>query len=262
MVKVAVSGAAGKMGKTLCQAILAEKDLELVSAADPSAENKTIGNITGENCDIVIYKDVDRALEAGRPDVLVDFTHPDAVMNNIKSALGKNTHIVVGTTGIGDDKINTIKELLNNSTANVFIAPNFAIGAVLMMYLAQIASRYLHNYEIIELHHDQKADAPSGTSIATAAKLQGEGSTGCLEESLKGARGAEKAQTRIHSIRLPGLVAHQEVIFGAQGQTLTIRHDSIDRTCFMPGIIMAIKRVSSLDRLTIGLEKLLGLDIV
>lgn len=259
MIRVAVSGAAGKMGIAVCQAVAQDNDLTLIGAADPGADGKDLGSITAITSGVTVQSDLASMLSSTKPNVLIDFTNPSVVMKNIETSLKNNVHIVVGTTGIGQTEVGQIKQLLQKSKANVFIAPNFAIGAILMMHAAKIASKYMPNYEIIELHHDQKLDSPSGTSISTAEKLEGVGSASGLEESIAGARGAKAGKTRIHSIRLPGLVAHQEVIFGAQGQTLTIRHDSIDRTSFMPGVVLAAKRVADLDRLTIGLEKILDL---
>lgn len=261
MIRVAVSGAAGKMGMSVCQAVDQDSEVELVGAADPMVAGKNLASIAAITKNLTVQKNLPEMLSLAKPDVLVDFTNPSAVMNNIRLALERDVHLVVGTTGIGNDELSEIGQYLKNSKANIFIAPNFAIGAILMMHAAKIASKYMPHYEIIELHHDQKVDAPSGTAISTAEKLGGVGSASEFEESIAGARGASAGKTRIHSVRLPGLVAHQEIIFGSQGQTLTIRHDSIDRTSFMPGVLLAAKRVSKAERLTVGLEKLLDLGL-
>jgi 4-hydroxy-tetrahydrodipicolinate reductase len=214
VIRVAVAGAAGKMGETVCRAVDAADDLELVARADPA-----------------LGASVSDAL-ASRPDVLVDFTTPSTAVVNAREAVAAGVHVVIGTTGFDLD------ELRGLSGANIFIAPNFAIGAVLMMQFAAEAARHLPKAEIIELHNDKKVDAPSGTAARTAELMGG--------------------VVPIHSVRLPGLVAHQEVILGGVGQTLTIRHDSLDRQSFMPGVLLAVRRVASLDEpLVVGLEHLL-----
>jgi 4-hydroxy-tetrahydrodipicolinate reductase len=214
VIKVAVAGAAGRMGETVCRAVEDADDMELVARADP-ALGTTLSQALAE-----------------RPEVLVDFTVPDTVVSNAREALAAGVHVVIGTTSF------EIEELRGLSGANVFVAPNFAIGAVLMTQFAVEASKHMAKAEIIELHHDRKLDAPSGTAARTAALMEGD--------------------VPIHSVRLPGLVAHQEVILGDVGQTLTIRHDSIDRESFMPGVLLAIRRVSELtESPVIGLEHLL-----
>jgi 4-hydroxy-tetrahydrodipicolinate reductase len=221
MIRVAVSGAAGRMGQTVCEAVEGADDMELVARVDPS-----------------LRVELTAALGAQHPDVLVDFSIPDTAVTNIKSAVAAGVHVVVGTTGFD------LEQLRGLSGANVMIAPNFAIGAVLMMEFAARAARYMRSAEIIELHHDRKLDKPSGTAKRTAELMR--------------AAAPEKGLPPIHSIRLPGLVAHEEVILGDVGQTLTIRHDSIDRESFMPGVLLAVRKVASLpEQLTIGLEHLL-----
>jgi 4-hydroxy-tetrahydrodipicolinate reductase len=214
LIRVAVAGAAGRMGSTVCEAVTDAPDMELVGRADP-----TLGTSVSEALD-------------ERPEVLVDFTLPSTAVANAREAVGAGVHVVIGTTGFDPG------ELAGATGANVFIAPNFAIGAVLMMQFAAQAAKHMARAEIIELHHDGKLDKPSGTAARTAELMGGEVS--------------------IHSVRLPGLVAHQEVILGDVGQTLTIRHDSIDRQSFMPGVLLAIRRVGSLtESPVVGLEKLL-----
>jgi len=221
MIRVAVSGAAGRMGSTVCAAVEAAADMELVARIDPA-----------------LGADLADGLAQHRPDVLVEFSTPSTVVGNIRTAVGHGVHVVVGTSGFDHDDVRGF------TGANVFVAPNFAIGAVLMMEFAVQAAKYMRAAEIIELHHDRKVDAPSGTAASTARRMH--------------AAAPDRPEPPIHSVRLPGLVAHQEVILGDVGQTLTIRHDSIDRESFMPGVLLAVRKVASLpDPLTIGLEKLL-----
>ena len=221
MIRVGVSGAAGRMGQTVCEAVEGADDLELTARADPS-----LGTELGE------------VLE--NADVVVDFSTPDTALANAKQCLESGTHVVIGTTGFDLDELRSAAE---SASANAFVAPNFAIGAVLMMRFAAEAARHMPECEIVELHHDRKLDAPSGTAARTASLIAAAG--GNVHEP-------------IHSVRLPGLVAHQEVILGGEGQTLTIRHDSIDRHSFMPGVLLAVRRVGELpDRFTVGLETLL-----
>jgi 4-hydroxy-tetrahydrodipicolinate reductase len=222
-IKVAVAGAAGRMGETVCRAVQGADDMELVARADPALDHT-----------------VTEALAAG-PDVLVDFTVPSTALANAREAVAAGVHVVIGTTGFDPDEL----AQLGAARANVFVAPNFAIGAVLMMQFAAEAARHMASAEIIELHHDRKVDKPSGTAARTAALM-------------REAAGEGAPEVPVHSVRLPGLVAHQEVILGDVGQTLTIRHDSIDRESFMPGVLLAVRRVGALDRSpVVGLEKLL-----
>jgi 4-hydroxy-tetrahydrodipicolinate reductase len=224
-IKVAVSGAAGRMGRTVCAAVEAADDLELTARADPQLDTELAD-----------------ALAETDPEVVVDFTTPDSVYQNARLCLEQNTHVVVGTTGMSDAQLAELGPLAHSSAANCFIAPNFAIGAVLMMEAARLIAPHMPDCEIIELHHEQKLDAPSGTAKRTAELVS---------------RAGGRANPSIHSVRLPGLVAHQEVIFGGLGQTLTIRHDSLSRESFMPGVLLAIRKVGELDGLVVGLENLL-----
>ena len=218
MIGVAVSGAAGRMGQAVCEAVEGADDMALVGRADPQLDT--------------VLQDV-----LGDADVVVDFSQPDTALHNARLCLEAGVHCVMGTTGAA------FAQLEGVGSANLFVAPNFAIGAVLMMQAAQEIARHMPECEIVELHHDRKVDAPSGTAARTAELIREAG--GNVHEP-------------IHSVRLPGLVAHQEVIFGGPGQTLTIRHDSTDRQSFMPGVLLAIRRVGSLDRSpTVGLEHLL-----
>jgi 4-hydroxy-tetrahydrodipicolinate reductase len=225
MIRVAVSGAAGRMGATVCEAVETANDLELAGRADPSL-------------------DAPLADVLPAADVVVDFSTPDAAPGNVRESVAAGVHAVVGTTGFDLDGLRRDLEAAGgDGGANVFVAPNFAIGAVLMMVFAAEAARQMPQCEIVELHHDGKLDAPSGTAKRTAELVREAG--GSVHEP-------------IHSVRLPGLVAHQEVILGGEGQTLTIRHDSVDRRSFMPGVLLAVRRVGELpQRFTVGLESLL-----
>lgn len=259
MIRVGVLGATGRMGREVCRAVVDDGDLELVAAVSRSRAGERLADAIGlvgvDTVDVVLADRLEAIAEAGT-EVAVDFTGPGYAAEHVAWCVERGIHVVVGTTGFDVDAG------WEHATTGVFIAPNFAIGAALMMRFAEQAARVLPAAEVIELHHDGKADAPSGTAILTAARIraargeadaQREPSTG----SLPGARGADADGVRVHSVRLPGLVAHQEVIFGAQGQTLTIRHDSTDRTSFMPGVLMAIKAVGARPGLTIGLDALL-----
>jgi 4-hydroxy-tetrahydrodipicolinate reductase len=218
VINVAVSGAAGRMGETVCHAVEGADDMALVGRADPEL-GVTIGDVIGD------------------ADVVVDFTTPESALQNARTCLEAGVHCVTGTTGVD------FSELEGVGDANLFVAPNFAIGAVLMMQVGQAIAKHLPECEIIELHHDRKLDAPSGTALRTAELLREAGAN---------------VHEPIHSVRLPGLVAHQELIFGGPGQTLSVRHDSTDRESFMPGVLLAIRKVGSLDQpLTVGLENLL-----
>lgn len=246
--KVMVAGANGKMGQEVVKMVLNDEELEYVGGVDP----------TGSDC----YRTLEEGIIAGRPDVYVDFTTPHVVKKNIEIAMQMGVRPVVGTTGLSQEEISTLDKLAKELDIGGLIAPNFAIGAVLMMRFSEIAAKYMPHVEIIEMHHNQKLDAPSGTAIKTAELIsksrkkiyQGHPDE---KEVLKGARGGEYSGFRIHSVRLPGLIAHQEVIFGDLGQTLTIRHDSIHRESFMPGVNLAIKKVKSLSGIVYGLEHLL-----
>ena len=263
MIRVGVLGAAGRMGQLVCRAVADDPDLALVAAIDPAVGGQPVGSLIGHPAnDVTISEELDTLLQA-ETEVAVDFTRPDAVMDNIRWAVDHAVHIVVGTTGLQPRDLEEIHDTLEREgrESNVFIAPNFAIGAVLMQRFAQEAARHFPAVEVIELHHEGKHDAPSGTALDTAMRMAKERDSynGPHSESLAGARGGDIEGIRIHSVRLPGLVAHQEVIFGAQGQTLSIRHDSMDRTSFLPGVLLAIKEIHNCPGLTVGLEHLLGL---
>ncbi len=244
------------MGSNVVKAVYEDDDLELVGAVDVSNSDVDAGEIAGiGNIGIKINNSI---ADIGETDVIVDFTNPDVVEKNVLEALAKNSHVVVGTTGLSQEQISNIENKSAEVGKNVFIAPNFAIGAVLMMELSKKAAKYMDSAEIIEFHHDQKMDAPSGTALKTAQGMDIKSSKIANEkEIVKGSRGGLSDDIRVHSVRLPGLVAHQEVIFGAKGQTLTIRHDSIDRVSFMPGVVAAVKEAPNLKGVTIGLENIL-----
>ena len=262
MTKVLVSGACGRMGRAVLKAVIDDAELALVGAVDVSGGADT-GELAGTGkSGILVETDLAAALERLKPDVMIDFTRPDVVHGNVLTALSHHVSPVVGTTGLSDAQKAEIKAAADANDTPAFIAPNFAIGAVLMMLMSRMAAKYMPDVEIIELHHDNKLDAPSGTAVQTAAMIaevrashmQGHSDE---EEKIAGARGAAYDGMRIHSVRLPGYVAHQEVIFGGLGQTLTIRHDSLSRESFMPGVVLAAKKVRSLSSLTVGLDKLL-----
>jgi len=241
MIKVGVLGARGRMGSEVVKAITEASDLELVAALD-----------LGDSLDALVSKGAQ---------VVVDFTTPDSVMANLEFLIGKNIHAVIGTTGFDDARVAKIKSLLASSKSGVLIAPNFAIGAVLMMEFATKAAKYFESAEIIELHHPNKVDAPSGTAARTAelmSKSRKEAGLAPMPDattsSLDGARGATVGDIPVHSVRLRGLVAHQEVLLGGIGETLSIRHDSIDRVGFMPGVLLGVRQVVSHPGLTFGLE--------
>ena len=246
-INVAVLGAKGRMGAETVKAISAATDLQLVAEID-----------LGDSLE---------QLTTRGAQVVVDFTHPDAVMKNLEFAINNGIHVVVGTTGFDDAKLNLVKSWLEkNPKVGAVIAPNFGLGAVLMMQFAAKAARYFESVEIVELHHPDKADAPSGTASRTAdliTQARKSASRPAMPDKtssgLQGARGAKVGDVPIHSVRLRGLVAHQEVLLGDQGETLSIRHDSIDRTGFMPGVLLAVREVVKTPGLTFGLEHLMDL---
>jgi 4-hydroxy-tetrahydrodipicolinate reductase len=243
--RVAVLGAKGKVGATMVTAVRDAADLELSAEVDAG--------------------DALSALTDSNTEVVIDFTHPDVVMDNLKFLIDNGIHAVVGTTGFTDERIAQVQHWLDAKPGTaVLIAPNFAIGAVLTMHFAQQAARHFESVEVIELHHPHKADAPSGTAARTA-KLIAEARKGlppnpdATSTGIEGARGADVDGIPVHSIRLAGLIAHQEVLFGTTGETLTIRHDSLDRTSFVPGVLLGVRKVAQRPGLTIGIEPLLDL---
>lgn len=247
VIRVGVLGSDGKVGRTMVEAVEAADDLELVAAIDRDDP-------------------IDRLVDA-KAQVVIDFTHPDVVMGNLEYVIANGIHAVVGTTGFDDARIDTVRSWLEASPdTGVLIAPNFAIGAVLSMRFAEQAARFFESVEIVELHHPNKADAPSGTAARTA-RLIGEARKAAglgagpdaTSTGIEGARGAIVDDVHVHSVRLRGLVAHQEVLLGTMGETLSIRHDSIDRTSFVPGVLLAVRSIDGMTGLTVGLEPLLDL---
>jgi len=265
MKKVVVFGICGKMGRIISRELLKENDISIIGGFDKENVGKDIGEVLGiKNTGYKIYNAYEK-IKKLRPDIIVDFTSAEIVINTINWAIDNGISIVVGTTGIKKDELIEIEKKALQSNSKVLIAPNFSIGAVIMMKISKMISRYFDNCEIIELHHDQKKDAPSGTSISTAEQIAKEKEfnkerlkTG-ENETISGSRGAFSSGVHIHSIRLPGLLAHQEVIFGTKGQTLSIRHDSLDRTSFYPGVILAIRNIDKLPNYTFGLDKLISI---
>jgi 4-hydroxy-tetrahydrodipicolinate reductase len=245
MTRVGVFGSRGRMGAEVCRAVERSPDLELVAAID-------LG---------------DDRTPAEAAQVIVDFTHPDAVMDNLSWCVDHGVHAVVGTTGFTEERLDQLRAMLaDHDGVGVLVAPNFSVGAVLMMHFAEQAAAFYESAEIIELHHPGKVDAPSGTAASTARRIASARSAAALApppdatvQELPGARGAQVDGIRVHGIRLRGLVAHQEVLFGAEGETLTIRHDSLDRVSFMPGVIAAVRAISTRPGLTVGIEPILGI---
>jgi 4-hydroxy-tetrahydrodipicolinate reductase len=264
--RIGVLGATGRMGQATCRAVAATDDLELVAAAagqrGSGQELRTL--VTGAPGGLIVGGAAD--LLAAKTEVVVDFSTPAATVEAARVLLPEGVHLVSGTTGLPDGALEELRALAADPAAgNVVWAPNFALGAVLATYFASIAARHYPAAEVIELHHAGKVDAPSGTALRTAqaiaaARRHEPGqSQPPSRESVSGARGGEVEGVRVHSVRLPGLVAHQEVIFGGQGELLTIRHDSLDRASFMPGVLLAVRAAPSRPGLTVGLEPLLGL---
>ncbi|HHP7230800.1 MAG TPA: 4-hydroxy-tetrahydrodipicolinate reductase [Xenococcaceae cyanobacterium] len=269
-IPVVVNGAAGKMGREVVKAVTAAEDLILVGAVDknPQYLGQDVGEVAGCGAvEVPIINDLQSVLVIATQEkvqgVMVDFTHPDTIYDNVRSAIAYGIRPVVGTTGLSEAQIKDLAEFADKASTGTLIIPNFSIGMVLLQQAAIRASEYFDHVEIIELHHNQKADAPSGTAIKTAQMLAEMGKTYNPQlvaetEHLPGARGSLASENiRIHSVRLPGLIAHQEVIFGAPGQIYTLRHDTSDRSCYMPGVLLAIRKVTQLTSLVYGLEKIL-----
>lgn len=270
-IPVVIIGAAGKMGREVVKAVAQAPDMNLVGAIDtsPELQGKDAGELAGlgEALEIPITNQLEPMLafasQEKQSGVMIDFTHPNSVYDNVRSAIAYGLRPVVGTTGLSQEQIQDLAEFADKASTGCLIIPNFCIGVVLLQQAAIAASQYFDHVEIIELHHNQKADAPSGTAIQTAQMLAETGkiyNEAIVEETekLPGARGSQSEEgVRIHSIRLPGLIAHQEVIFGAAGQIYTLRHDTSDRAAYMPGVLLAIRKVLQLKSLVYGLEKIL-----
>ena len=248
MIKVAVCGANGKMGQEVVKAVTSAEDMKLVAKIDI---------VNGE------YDSIESAHNNVSIDVLVDFTQPKSISENAKYCLNNNINIVVGTTGLNDEQLKELENLSNQNKTACFVAPNFSTGAVLMMMFAKTAAKYFDNAEIIELHHNQKKDAPSGTAVKTAAMMaennENFATNNCAEtETIEGARGANSYKNiHIHSVRMPGYMASQEVLFGANGQILSIRHDSTNRECYMPGVLLSIRYVMDKGGFVYGLDNIM-----
>lgn len=260
--KIIVAGPRGKMGREALQMISKTNNFQLVACIDRKHDGQNISKILSmPDLDAPIYTDPKTCLEQVDADVLLDLTVPQVGYLHTKLALQNQIRAVVGTTGFTFEQIDELSELAEQQKIGAIIAPNFAIGAILMMKFSQIAAKYFPDVEIIEKHHDQKIDAPSGTAVKTAEMIQQQRQSKVQGhqdeyETIEGARGADMDGMRIHSVRLPGLVAHQEVIFGNVGETLTIKHDSLNRQSFMTGVKLAIEQVRNLERLIYGLENL------
>lgn len=262
-IKVIINGALGKMGRETVKAVLSDPELELVGMADLKSRGETLAEITGSDSGgkLTVVSEADQLIESLKPDVVIDFTSPQAVFDNTRSFLKLGVSCVVGTTGLSEMELNQLEKIALDKGVGVAVIPNFAIGAVLMMKFAQEAARYFPDVEIIELHHPQKLDSPSGTAIKTAELIKesrpAQAPRGVKEiEKIPGCRGGDAGQVHIHSVRLPGFVAHQEVIFGGIGQSLTLRHDSYDRVGFMPGVVMVVKKIPGIKGLVYGMENL------
>jgi 4-hydroxy-tetrahydrodipicolinate reductase len=246
-IRVGVLGARGRMGQQVCEAVDASADLDLVAMVDAGDWLFSVADAGAQ--------------------VLVDFTHPDVVMDNVRFAVDQGIHAVVGTTGFTPERLDTIRTWLADvPDLGVLVAPNFGIGAVLSMRFAQLAARFYDSAEIIELHHPDKADAPSGTAARTAeliAQARADAGLGPVPDgttqALEGARGADVGGVHVHAVRVAGMVAHQEILFGGTGETLTIRHDSLHRSSFMPGVLLGVREIAKRPGLTVGIESLLGL---
>ena len=265
MLRVLVNGADGRMGSQVVKAVFEDPELTVAGGVSIDHVGEDVGEVAGiGHLGLAIEGDFAKALDDIKPDVVVDFTTPAVIFKNAKTCIAHGINMVVGTTGLTAEQRHELHALALEKKTRIFIAPNFSIGAVLMKKISTEVAPYLPDVEIIELHHNNKLDAPSGTAIMTADKIDEARKAAGVKaapdkthESLDGARGASVAGIPIHSVRLPGYVAHQQVLFGGYGELLTIRHDSIDRKSFMPGVILAVKKVSSRPGLVFGLENYL-----
>ncbi|MBC8123071.1 MAG: 4-hydroxy-tetrahydrodipicolinate reductase [Gemmatimonadaceae bacterium] len=266
-IPVIVVGCTGKMGLEVVRAVSAATDMTLAGAVDRQHLDADIGELAGIGpleIPVTDQLEVTCAMVAQerQPGVMVDFTHPRGLYERVRTAIAYGVRPVIGTTGLAAEQVRELAEFADKASTGCIIAPNFAIGVVLLQQAAMRAAEYFDHVEIVELHHNQKADAPSGTALQTAQMLSGTGKSFNAsevqeQELLRGCRGGEMAGIRIHSLRLPGLLAHQEVIFGGNGQTYTLRHDTTDRRAYMPGVLQAIRKVLALKNLVYGLEKIL-----
>ena len=263
MIKVVVHGVLGRIGQEVLRAVCSDAELQAVGAVDIKAKGKRLA-LPGGAAEIPLSGDIEAILSSAKPDVMVDFTLYQAAMPAIRVAAKRNVNLVIGTTGFSQQDIDEIEKLCRANKIGAVIASNFSLGAVLMIHMAKIAAKYFDYAEIIEKHHEKKADAPSGTALSTAkAMVQARGHGFQMppleKENIPGTRGGQLDGISIHSVRLPGYLANQDIIFGALGQTLKISHETISREAFMPGVVMAIKHVNESKGLIVGLENLLGL---
>jgi 4-hydroxy-tetrahydrodipicolinate reductase len=269
-IPVVVNGAGGKMGREVIKAVSAAPDMMLVGAVDrnPNYRGQDVGELAGCGAlEIPVLDDLQSVLVLATQEtvqgVMVDFTHPDGVYENVRSSIAYGVRPVVGTTGLSDEQMQDLADFAEKASTGCLVVPNFSIGMVLLQQAVLQAAQYFDHLEIIELHHNQKADAPSGTALKTAAMLSELGKTYNPSqvketETIRGARGGIVGENiNVHSIRLPGLIAHQEVIFGAKGEIYSLRHDTSDRSCYMAGVLLAIRKVTQLKSLVYGLEKIL-----
>ncbi len=258
VIKVIVVGAKGKMGSQVIKGLTEADDMKVIGAVDINNVGEDLGiTIHQKLLGITIHNDLEKLLQQLTPDVIVDFTRKESAMHNINVALKKGVSVVVGTTGFSEEDLTDLDKSAKNSGVGLFIAPNFSLGAVMMIKCAQEVSKYFFQSEIIEYHNDKKVDSPSGTALATAQALAGKEGKNKESNDKSPCRGGEYGRTRIHSVRLNSLVAHQEVIFSGLGELLTIRHDTFSREAFMPGILLALRKVRDFQGLKIGLENIL-----
>jgi len=263
VIRVIVAGAAGKMGQETVRALATSAEFEVVAAVDKQNVGESLTAVAGSMApDIKIQGKLGETLDSVPADVMIDFTHPSSAASNTLSALKRGVAVVIGTSGLSSEDMSAIREACMESNKTALLVPNFAIGAVLMMRFAELAGKWFPNAEIIEMHHDGKADSPSGTAsrtaeiIAEARESVPRGVVGAIEK-YPGARGATVKGVHVHSIRMPGFIAHQEILFGGKGEILTVRHDSTDRKSFMEGVKLACREVNTLNGLVIGLDKLM-----
>lgn len=264
MIKIGVTGALGRMGRETVKAVLNAPDMELAAAIDIQGEGTDAGlAAAGKECGVKIETGIEKAVLSKKPDIIIDFTQPEGIFEHVQTYIKLGVKSVIGTTGLTPEQLKTIEKLVKEKNTACFIAPNFTTGAVLLMMFAKQAAKYFKNAEIIELHHNQKKDAPSGTAVKTAEMMRENNSdftTGnCTEkELLEGARGAEGAgNIHIHSVRMPGYIASEEVIFGAQGQILKLAHHSMDRSCYMAGVLLAVRYVNDNNGFVYGLDNIM-----
>lgn len=263
VIRVAVSGAGGRMGREVLAAVSAARDLELVGAVDRGFGGASCRDLCGEDVpDLVVEEKLGALLDTCKPDVLVDFTHGGVAPSHALSALQRGISPVIGTSGLGFEDVNAIRDACEQYSTPGILVPNFAIGAVLMMKFATLAAPYMPYCEVVEMHHEKKIDSPSGTAMYTAELISGARAgtpdevSGAIEK-VEGARGARSKGVRVHSVRMPGFVASQEVLFGSDGERLSLRHDSMDRKSFMPGVVLACREIRNRTGFMVGLDALM-----